>query len=362
MDREEYWLWLTNINEMYSGKIKKILDFFDSPEDFYNASEKAIKKAGFIKEKDIALIKESKDIEKVKRLREEIYKRNIKFFYPGKEGYPKRLLEIYEIPYSLYVLGKLPLEEEKNVSVIGARNCSEYGRQIAKKLGQNLSNNNVNVISGMARGTDTYAHLGALSGGGKTYAILGSGVDICYPIENISMYEEIIKTGGVVSEYPIGSKPDAWRFPKRNRIISALSDAVIIVEAKEKSGSLITAEYALEQGKDVYAVPGRVNDVMSRGCNRLIRDGAGIIYDIDEVLNIMGVVNDIKIKKDINLNILLEKDFEVLYSDVDLLPISIEDLVLKTGFEFGRVYEILLRLQMEGLIYEPVKNYYARII
>lgn len=359
MDNRDYWLWITNINNITSNKIKKILDYFGDPLSFYKASDKALKSFKGIKEKDIEIIINSKKEFDMGREFDLLERKHIAFICPDDKEYPEQLLMIEEIPYSLYVKGKLPKNNYK-IGIIGARECSNYGRVISKNMAKELGSRGIDIISGMARGIDTYGHIGAMEGGGDTYAVLGCGVDICYPSENIELYDEIIKKGGIISEYPPGTRPDGWRFPKRNRIISGLSDGIVLVEAKDKSGSLITAEYALDQGKEVFAVPGRVCDELSRGCNRLIREGALPVIEVKDILFSFGIEDNRKIKNNENLNIVLEKDFEVLYSDVDLLPVSIEELVMKTGFEFGKVYEILLELQMMGLVYEPVKNYYAR--
>lgn len=158
----------------------------------------------------------------------------------GDSNYPKRLLPYKDKPNKLYCKGILPAEDRPTVALIGARACSNYGRQMAKEIGKNLAASGIQIISGMARGIDTYSQLGAIEGGGSTFAVLGCGVDVCYPNENIELYEDIQKDGGIISEYPPGAKPMAWHFPQRNRIISGLSDAIIVIEAKENSGVLFT--------------------------------------------------------------------------------------------------------------------------
>ncbi|MBE5996538.1 MAG: DNA-protecting protein DprA [Lachnospiraceae bacterium] len=199
-------------------------------------------------------------------------------------GFPKRLRELKGMPKELYYIGTLP-PEGPAVSIVGARSCTAYGREKAMGLGKYLAEHGVTVISGMADGIDGYAHEGAIQGGGKTYAVLGCGADICYPKRHAGLRDAIIGTGGgVLTEYPGGSEPAAWRFPARNRIISALADVVVVVEARRRSGSLITADFALEQGKTVLAFPGRMGDRLSEGTNTLIAQGAGIISTFDSVL------------------------------------------------------------------------------
>ena len=204
--------------------------------------------------------------------------------------YPERLKKIPDPPFGIFLWGKLPEEREPAVAIIGARECSEYGRYVAEKAAMELAEKGIGIISGMARGIDGISQWAALRAGGNTYAVLGCGVDICYPPGNRGLYEELKKRGGVLSEYLPGTSPQAGLFPMRNRIISGLSDLVLIVEAREKSGTLITADMALEQGKEVYAVPGRVTDSLSSGCNRLIKQGAGMAASIEEMLEESGIL------------------------------------------------------------------------
>lgn len=191
-------------------------------------------------------------------------------------------------PEKLYFIGDWSLLGRTAVAVVGARNCSEYGRQSALEIGRTLGYNGVVTISGMARGIDGFAHRGALRSGGGTVAVLGCGADICYPASNKKLYEEICRTGLVVSQFPPGTGPKPWQFPKRNIVISALSRIVVVVEAGFASGSLITAVAAAEQGRDVMAVPGNINSIYSKGSNRLIADGAGIITEADDIIRALG--------------------------------------------------------------------------
>ena len=201
----------------------------------------------------------------------------------GERDYPARLLEIPDPPERLYVLGKLPEEKVPSVAIIGARECSEYGNYVAARLGECMGRNGIQVVSGMARGIDGIGQTAALDAGGSSFAVLGSGVDVCYPARNRRLYERLWERGGVLSEYPPGTPALSRNFPPRNRIVSGLADAVVVVEAREKSGTLITVDMALEQGKEVYAVPGRVTDALSSGCNRLVKLGAAVLLDPEEL-------------------------------------------------------------------------------
>ncbi len=215
---------------------------------------------------------------------EKMRARGISAVFLGEPEYPRRLAEISDAPYGLYYTGKLPDETHKSVAIIGARNCSEYGRHMARQFGARLAESGIQIVSGMARGIDGISQNAALQENGYSIGVLGCGVDICYPEENRQLYESLMEKGGICSEYPPGTMPRAILFPPRNRIISGLSDAVLVIEAKEKSGTLITVDMALEQGKEVYALPGRATDPLSKGCNRLIRQGAGLIDSVQELL------------------------------------------------------------------------------
>ncbi len=298
---------------------------------------------------------------KTEEFRKKLRDKDIKMVCVGDSDYPEKLMPYMDRPEVLFYKGRLPDKDKPIVAMVGARACSNYGRTMAKKIAGDLAYNNVQIISGMARGIDTYSQLGAVEAGGATFAVLGCGVDICYPTENIELYENIIKTGGIISEYPPGDKPLAWHFPMRNRIISGLSDKVVVVEAKEKSGSLITVEWALEQGKDVMAVPGRVDDKLSEGCNRLIRSGAGLVRNAKDVLEELKYEVFNKEKENVIKEKILEKDFLLLYSELGLQPKSIEELMEKTGIEYGILADMLLQLQLRGLVEQPSDNYYSRL-
>lgn len=278
-----------------------------------------------------------------------------------EEKYPKRLRVYENMPGALYIRGKLPLEDTKTVAIVGARICSHYGAYQAYKFAKELAEQGVQIISGLAKGIDANAHKGALDGGGNTFAVMGCGVDICYPRQNQKLYEDIIERhGGVISEFDNQTPPYAGNFPRRNRIISGLADLVLVIEARKKSGSLITANYALEQGKTVFALPGRVDDALSEGCNLLIADGAGIANSVEIILAELQILP----KKNGDLSrkskIWLASHEEMVYSCLDLQPKNIEEIFHEIPLKSGEIAEILLKLELEGLIVEPVKNYYAR--
>ena len=281
----------------------------------------------------------------------------IQYIQQNHAAYPQKLLCYKGMPKGLYVLGKLPDKTRKSVAIVGARRSSAYGNQIAKSFAKELAGAGVQIISGMAWGIDGKAHEGALEGGGDTYAVLGCGVDICYPSGHRKIYEAMIQRGGILSEQPPGMPPIAGHFPARNRIISALSDLVLVVEAKERSGSLITADLALEQGKDVFAVPGRIGDEMSKGCLNLIKQGAGLADSPLVLLEALGIERNVSEK---SVKIVLEKNEDIVYSWIRLQPVSLEELVKKTGFGSREVLFALVGLELKGCIREMQKNQYVR--
>lgn len=213
-----------------------------------------------------------------------VNEQKISFVTPFDRIYPERLKGIPDAPAGLYMLGRLPAEPDIAVAVIGARDCSDYGRYVAEKLGTFLGERGVTVVSGMARGIDGISQWAALEAGGSSIGVLGCGVDICYPAKNRKLYDRLLEQGAVLSEYPPGTPPRPMNFPARNRIVSGLVDGVVVVEARDKSGTLITVDMALEQGREVFVVPGRITDGLSTGCNKLIKQGAGILISPEELL------------------------------------------------------------------------------
>lgn len=289
-------------------------------------------------------------------------KQNVRYVHRTEEEYPDRLKVHRGMPKGLYVIGRLPDPKRPAVAIVGARRSSVYGNEIARRFARELARAGVQIISGMAWGIDGKAHEGALEAGGDTFAVFGCGVDICYPSGHQALYEKLVERGGVLSEYPPGTPLRPGHFPMRNRLISGLSDLVLVVEAKEKSGSLITADLALEQGKDVYAVPGRLNDALSRGCLSLIRQGAGLADSPRVLLEALGIAEekDEKQRNKEQSKILLAKEENIVYSWIRLQPVSLEELIEKTGFLPGKLLPILVGLQLKGCIREIQKNDYIR--
>lgn len=276
--------------------------------------------------------------------------------------YPEKLNNYPKMPEILFVKGRLPDRKKTSIAIVGARACSTYGRIQAFRYAKVLSSAGVQIISGMAYGIDAEAHKGALEGGTATYAVLAGGVDICYPAGNKALYERILREGGgIISEQPPGMRARNYFFPARNRIISGLADMVLIVEAREKSGSLITAQWALDQGKTVYAIPGPVNEELSIGCHKLIYDGAGIAYSPEILLRELGMNYENKVKSDSKNDLGLASDLKLVYSCLDLRPKNLDHIIRKTGFSPGKTAGILGQLILMGLVKETGRQYYIRL-
>jgi len=291
--------------------------------------------------------------------------KEIHFVSRLSDEYPLRLHNIPNKPKGLYVIGKLPDHNKPCIAIIGARVCSEYGRSMAQMFGKACGKSGIQVISGMAKGIDGISQMATLEAGGTSFAILGCGVDICYPKENAALYRQLSEAGGIISEHEPGKAPLAQHFPSRNRIISGLADALLVIEAKEKSGTLITVDMALEQGRDVYALPGRVTDSMSAGCNHLIKQGASIVCSPEELLAELYEIKEcwtegtaIKSRKN---DFLLDKEENIVYACLDLYAKNLEEIVLMTKLSVAELVHILFSLEMKGLIKESGKNYYIRL-
>ena len=360
----QYQYWLSNIEGIGSVTIGKLFQYVGSAEELYFLSENQFESMEDIGKAEQAKIIESRKCWNLDEAWEKFRKRGISFVSWEMDTFPDRLRCIHNPPYSIYFKGRLPDEHRKAVAIVGTRRCSEYGRSMAEKLGEELAKHQIPVISGMAKGVDSYAHIGALRGKGETYAVLGCGVDVCYPAAHKQLYHEILDCGGILSEYPPGTEPKPQLFPPRNRIISALSDVIVLVEAKERSGSLITADFALEQGKDIFAFPGRATDELSFGCNALIRQGAGIVTSVDSFLADIGVLGHNECHQESLFenftNLLLEKEESMVYSCLDLRPRSLEEIAFRTGFKTQYLTVLIQGMLDKGILKETFRNYYVR--
>lgn len=293
ISEKDYAYWLFNVPDIGNASVDKLLCSGLSCRDVYRLSSKELSK--LLTKKRAESIERSRYSWDFEGERKKLEHKGVRFVSRIDPEFPEKLKDIPNAPFAIYVKGDLPDPALPSVAIVGARMCSEYGRYMARQFGRGLALSGVQVISGMARGIDGIAQGAALEAGGKSFGILGCGVDICYPPENKAIYDAMLKNGGIISEYPPGMEPLANFFPMRNRIISALSDVLLVVEARQKSGTQITVDTALEQGREVLAVPGRVTDRLSDGCNYLISQGAGVataVEDVLERLRSIGCINN----------------------------------------------------------------------
>ncbi len=290
LEKNKYWIWLSLIEGLGAIKKKKLLEIYKTPENIYKLDKEELLEIEGIGKKLADKILNEKVRASVSKHIEYMQKNSIDIININVETYPHNLRNIYDAPISLYIKGNKEILNNKALAIVGCRQASDYGKKAAKYFAYNLAQNKFNIVSGLAKGVDSYAHVGSLcvenkENCGKTIAVVGNGLDITYPSENKKLADKIIESGGaIISEYPLGTKPDKMNFPARNRIISGISGGIIVVEAKEKSGTLITVDFALEQGRDVFVVPGNINSINSVGTNDLIKQGAKLVTTYKDII------------------------------------------------------------------------------
>lgn len=359
---KEYLYWLCRCPGIGAVTVRKLRELTGSFENAYYIEGMELMEQGILRSQEICRTFETWK-KQFNSMREEYYglaEKGIRFVTPLDEEYPGRLLHIYDYPMGLYVKGELPSDDRPSAAVIGARNCTAYGKQAAEYMGRFLAEHGVQIISGLALGVDGAGHEGAVKGDGRTFAVLGCGLNICYPRTNYKLFQQILEKGGILSEYPPDTKPSARNFPVRNRIISGLSDAVLVIEARQKSGSLITAHLGLEQGKEIFAMPGRMTDPLSEGCNSLIKAGAGILTSPADVLEYMGIFHEnamISYEKDDKG---LAKTEKMVYSCLDSEPRHPEQIAVCTGLTVSQCMSTLLELELGGFAVRTTGQYYIR--
>lgn len=380
MNERDYYLWLAANNELELPVKYKLLNYFETPYEIYNLKSETLEKCGF-SNLICSRFMQSKQIS-IESIHEILYKENIKFSSFADNDYPEKFKNIYNPPIGIFYKGRLPDDKLPSVSIIGARCCSEYGRQITLNFSKNLSLNNVQIISGLAIGIDGHAHEGAILGKGYTCGVLGNSIDTIYPKYNYNLFEQMYETGCVISEYFVGNKFNKTHFPERNRLIAALSDIVLVVEAKVKSGTMITIDRALEQGKDVYVIPGRIGDELSEGCMRMVMQGANIALSYKDIIDKLSEHyeifsnltlekdsqytflpnnNKVKLNKDINnCKFTLEKNEIIVYALLSLTPIHLDDIVIKSKITYPEVIDAITKLLKKQLIICISAEYYIK--
>ncbi|MFH0812950.1 MAG: DNA-processing protein DprA [Pseudomonadota bacterium] len=364
--KEFFWLALSRIPGVGNVIFKRLIDTFHTPENVFRTTPEELKQIEGIRSKTIEEITNFKKDDWVERELDQITKLGVKLLTLTDEQYPRMLKSIYDPPPLLYLTGQLQEKDNLALSVVGSRNASAYGRGITRRLTQALTNRGFTIVSGLARGIDTAAHKGALESGGRTIAVLGSGIDVMYPWENKKLAEDIANNGAILSEFPLGTQPEAINFPARNRVISGLSLGTVIVEASYKSGSLITARCALEQGREVFAVPGNIDSPWSKGTNRLIKEGAKPVSDFEDILEEILPQLQTTIKPEENSKASKMRELSPESKKIlDLMEgnfVHIDTLIQKSGLPTNTVSSLLLELELEGLVEQSPGKMFKTIV
>ncbi len=345
---KKYWIGFNLVRGIGAVRFQQIRSFFGDLSIAWGAPEEVFRTAGLPERPLRNLINLRKQVD-LDRLYSSILKKGVQVLTVEDEAYPRLLKEINQSPPVLYVKGRLLPEDDLAVAIVGTRRLTSYGQQVTRDTSIFLAAHGLTIVSGLARGVDGLAHRHALNTGGRTIAVLGSGVDVIYPPEHRKLAEAISENGAVISDYPMGTKPEGINFPPRNRIISGLSLATIVVEAGERSGALITADFAVEQGREVFAVPGNVLSPASRGTNRLIQKGACAMTSPRDVLDVLDLPASETKKTQQAIKPADTTEAKILQI-MDYEPIHIDDICNETGLPIEKVTAALTMMELKGLI------------
>ena len=369
-DNLKYWIALKSIPGIGNVIFPALVDKFGSLHAIFTTPAPQLATTPGISKKAAAAIACFKDWDKIKLEIDRTIKADIKIITYQDDLYPAKLLNIYDRPAFIYVKGTLT-KDEINIAMVGSRQASTYGKYTTEKISRELSIKGITIVSGLARGIDAAAHRGALTGQGRTIAVMGSGLDVIYPPENKKLYAEIVQSGAVISEYALGTPPLASNFPARNRIISGMSYGVVVVEAGEKSGSLITARLALEQGREVFAVPGSIDSTGARGTNKLIKQGAKLIENIDDILEdilpqiekapppaIASVKSAIAIEPPITAK--LNAIEQIIIDFISTNNLHVDEIIAATELAPAEVLSSLMSLELKGIIKQHPGKFFTR--
>lgn len=355
----KFWLGFSRVKGIGAVRTKKLFEYFGDLSLAWTASESQLREAGLGKKtiKSFIDLRQSIDLN---REYEALLESGIKMITIKDADYPQKLLTIEYPPPVLFMKGEILESDSYAVAVVGTRRVTSYGRQIANELARFLAQNQVTVVSGLARGVDSVAHKAALDAGGRTIVVLGSGVDVIYPPENRALAERVIRSGAMVSDYYPGTPPEGKNFPPRNRIISGLSLASVIIEAGERSGALITAEFAAIQGREVFALPGSFYAPRSKGTNRLIRDGALPLLDFNDLLEALNLehVDEYRYAK----KVIPENDIELLLMNlIKDEPMHINEIKAALGLSMEKVSAALVMMKLKGMVHETANLTYLSV-
>ncbi|UFS68572.1 DNA-processing protein DprA [Geomonas sp. RF6] len=353
-----HWFALKSVPQIGNVLFRRLLAHFGTPERALAATEAELSAVKGMNQGAISALRSHDGRAFAEAERDRVAAGKVAVVDILSPDYPKPLLEIADPPPFLYLAGTIA-GYEPAIAIVGSRRASPGGLAITTRLARDLAARGITVVSGLARGIDAAAHWGALKGGGRSIAVLGCGVDVVYPLENAVLYAELAARGGIVSEFSMGSEPIPENFPRRNRIISALCAGVLVVEAGEKSGSLITARFALEQGREVFAVPGNVNMSSSRGGNALIKAGAKLVERVEDILEELPYLSSRPATETSEPSFSFSPEEGKLYDLLRQAPLQIDDIIVQSALTVGEVSAILLRLELKGAIVQLPGKHFA---
>lgn len=357
-DDPRYWIGFQLVPNIGPVRTRQLVDHFGSPEAAWKATERELRATGLSSDLCAAIAKRRTDIN-LDREVENLDRHGVRAIPMDHTDYPRLLRHIPAQPTVLYIKGSYDPIDDLAIGIVGTRRSTTYGRDVTRKLSAELAAAGVTIVSGLARGIDSYAHDAALVAGGRTLAICGCGLDTVYPPQNRRLAERIIENGALISEYPVGVPPDGPHFPARNRIISGLSRGVLVIEAPRRSGALITTNFALEQGRDVYAVPGSAMSRQSEGCHELIRSGAALVTSAEHILEDLNVTASQSAVQ--SRMVLPETDAEkMLLACIGAEPRHINELSMDTGLPIHEANGTLLTMELKGLIRQSGAQHYVR--
>ncbi len=353
MKDKKYWIWLSSVPGVGSKSCLNLISHFGSAQNVYQCSFKELISSGIVKEKVARSIIQNKKIENMEEYLKIVKENGLKVHTIIEDEYPENLKNIYDPPPVIYVKGSIEKEDNLAIAIVGSRKASDYGMKTAKRIAYRLAELGITIISGMAMGIDSAAHEGAIEAKGRTIAVFGCGLKYVYPMSNLRLSEKIRENGALISEYPFDTAAMPGQFPARNRIISGMSLGVIVVEAGEKSGSLITADFALEQGREVFAVPGNISSPNSRGTNFLIKNGAKLVSGIEDIIEELNIELMPPHKaKTLNCTYMADMTPEenIIIAYLSKTGGSKDEIAAATGLQPGKTMASLLKLEIKGMI------------
>ncbi|MHB8807691.1 MAG: DNA-processing protein DprA [Anaerolineaceae bacterium] len=348
MDEKKYWVGFNYVRGIGAVRFQRLLKYFKDLETAWNATESELRNAG-IGEKPLTNLMTFRRQNDLDQIYEEIQAKGIEIIIATDSNYPQPLRQINNPPPVLYVKGKILEEDSRSVAVVGTRKITAYGKNVVHDLGSLLAQNHITVISGMARGVDSEAHQAVLNAGGRTIAVLGCGIDIIYPPENFQLAKQIMENGALISDYAPGTQPEGINFPPRNRIIAGLTMATIVIEAGLRSGALITASFAADQGKDVFAIPGSIYAPQSKGTNKLIFDGAHPLIRFESIFEILDLDN-VQYQKKMQNELPTDETELLILKVLQKEALHIDDVQAISGLPIERISSALSFLELKGFV------------